>query len=147
MREAKITVKSDTMSSGESQKMDLVSFGGYAEKNRVHYARYEESEMTGMEGSVTTIKWWDDQVTLIRHGSYSMQQEFKEGMTHRCMYHTPYMDIPIAVTTSRLNVERIPSGWRLELQYDLSYGEGDGETNRMKLEILVEPEAEKDGEN
>ena len=55
---------------------------------------YDESELTGMEGSTTEVGFDLDTpglVTMMRHGSVSTVLVFEEGKRHICTYQTEYM--------------------------------------------------------
>lgn len=51
---------------------------------------YQESELTGLEGTMTTIQVEGEQVTLMRVGEFNTQMVFREGRRHLSMYNTPY---------------------------------------------------------
>lgn len=136
MQEAKITVKSVSWNGEGTTRLELTSFGSYTEKNGYHYVRYEETEASGMAGTTTTLKWNVSQVTLIRHGTYEMHQEFADGSSYACEYRTPYLAIPIETKTKRVRIRRLGYGWKIELEYDLAYAAAD--LNRMSTTILVD---------
>ncbi|MBQ4151335.1 MAG: DUF1934 domain-containing protein [Clostridia bacterium] len=84
---------------------------------------YEESEITGLEGSKTKV-FFDKKnpslVSILREGAVSTALVFEEGRRHLCVYETPYFPIELCVNT-------------LSLQNTLSYNGGS-----MKAEYLVE---------
>ena len=81
MQKAIITVSGVSRSSEGTTRLETVNTGTFTEKNGYCYARYEETEASGMAGTTTTLKWNGSQVSLIRHGAYEMQQVFVEGGT------------------------------------------------------------------
>ena len=89
-----------------------------------------------MSGTTTTVKWNNSQVSLIRHGSYEMQQEFAEGGTYAGDYRTPYLMIPLETKTKKVRIKKLPYGWKIQLEYDLAYGATD--MNRIMTTILVD---------
>ena len=136
MQEAKITVKSVSRNREGTTRLELTGFGSYTEKNGYHYVRYEETEASGMAGTTTTLKWNGSQVSLIRHGTYEMHQEFADGSSCACEYRTPYLSIPIETKTKRVRIRKPGYGWKIDLEYDLAYAATD--MNRMSTSILVE---------
>ena len=50
---------------------------------------YQESELTGLEGTLTTFQIERDRVTLLRVGEVNSQMVFEEGRRHLSMYDTP----------------------------------------------------------
>ena len=69
MQKAKITVSGVSRSSEGTTRLETVNTGTFTEKNEYCYARYEETEASGMAGTATTVKWNSSQVSLIRHGT------------------------------------------------------------------------------
>ncbi len=66
---------------------------------------YEESEITGMDGSVTKLFFDRDNptlVSLLREGSVSTAFVFESGRRHLCVYNTPYFPIELCVDTLEL---------------------------------------------
>lgn len=53
-------------------------------------AVYEESEISGMDGTTTTLVIKDDVLVLEREGSTSTRMEFKKGEDVISLYNTPY---------------------------------------------------------
>ena len=47
---------------------------------------YEESELTGMEGTTTTFEVKGPRVTLTRSGTVNSQMVFEEGRQHTSLY-------------------------------------------------------------
>ena len=47
---------------------------------------YQESELTGLEGTLTTFQIERDRVTLLRVGEVNSQMVFEEGRRHLSMY-------------------------------------------------------------
>ena len=48
----------------------FIAFGKMTEKGGVTYVRYEESKLTGMDKTTTTLKWSEQALTIIRHGRF-----------------------------------------------------------------------------
>ena len=66
---------------------------------------YEESEITGMDGSTTKL-FFDTRepglVSLLREGSVSSAFVFEAGRRHLCVYNTPYFPIELCVDTKEM---------------------------------------------
>ena len=63
---------------------------------------YEESSLTGMEGTTTTFEVKGPQVILTRTGSVNSQMIFEEGQQHTSLYETPFGELSVDIQTSRL---------------------------------------------
>ena len=57
------------------------------------FLTYEETELTGMEGTTTTFEVKDKQVILIRSGTVNSQMIFEEGRQHTSLYETPFGEL------------------------------------------------------
>ena len=80
---------------------------------------YEESELTGMEGSVTSIGFDrsnPELVSMLRTGPVRTAMTFEEGRRHICLYNTPFSEFEVCVRTVKVN-NRLLEENRLELDY------------------------------
>ena len=78
---------------------------------------YQETELTGLEGTVTRLHIKDGQVTLLREGSINSQMVFEEGRRHLSMYETPYGALSVGVNTRRMRSTLGEAGGELEIDY------------------------------
>ena len=81
--------------------------------------RYQESELTGLEGTNTTIDVETGRVTILREGQVNSQMVFEEGRRHLTMYNTPYGALSIGVNTRRMKVDLDETGGSIEIDYAL----------------------------
>ena len=80
---------------------------------------YQESELTGLEGTLTTIHVDGDEVSLMRVGEFNSQMVFREGRRHLSLYNTPYGAMTIGVHTRHLLAELGDQGGELEVDYSV----------------------------
>ena len=78
---------------------------------------YQESELTGLEGTLTTFQVEPDRVTLLRVGEFNSQMVFQEGRRHLAMYNTPYGSMTIGVNTRHLHADLTERGGDIEIDY------------------------------
>lgn len=78
---------------------------------------YQESELTGLEGTTTRLHIDGRRVTLLREGSTNSQMVFEEGRRHLSMYETPYGALSIGVNTRRMRSTVDEAGGDLEIDY------------------------------
>ena len=107
---------------GKQQPSEQICFGSMAEKNGTNYVFYEESEVNGLEGTKTTIKWNDERIIILRSGALDHRQEFCQGLVDKSLYQTPYMKIPLETATKYLYTGFCKGIWSLEIEYSLSHG-------------------------
>ena len=99
--------------------MELVTEGKLAVQDGALCLSYEESELTGMEGTTTVFQVEPEKVTLLRLGSVQSEMVFEEGRRHMSLYSTPYGHMEIGVRARRLNSTLELTGGRLEIDYDI----------------------------
>ena len=142
MKPVKIRIISSVKDeNGRQQPSEQICFGRMAEKNGTNYVFYEESEVTGLEGTKTTIKWNDERIVILRSGTLDHRQEFCQGLVDKSLYQTPYLKIPLETATKYLYTGFRKGVWNLEIEYSLSHsGQPYGD-----MKILIEIEEDTKG--
>lgn len=99
---------------------------------------YDETESTGMEGSVTSVTYMQncpDIVTMTREGTVSATLVFEEGKRHHCIYNTPIMPFEICVLTKKV-VNRLDINGTLELDYIIEIRGAKAERTKFFMQVL-----------
>ena len=135
----KITIHSEG-SDKEQKPITLIAFGQLQERGGATYVRYEESAVTGMEGTKTTLKWTEDSLVVIRHGRYEHRQQYERGRNSQFQYKTPYFSVPMTVFTRHLAILKEDKQWHVQLWYDIEMDNQDCGTNRLTIDIEEEEE-------
>ena len=99
--------------------VELVTAGRLARDGTGYTLSYQESELTGLEGTLTTIQVDGGQVTLMRVGEFNSQLVFQEGRRHLSMYNTPYGAMSIGVNTRHLMASLTDQGGDIEVDYTI----------------------------
>lgn len=113
----------------------------YVTDERVIIA-YDESELTGMEGSHTQVRFERNQeglVTMMRSGNVSTILVFEEGKRHICTYQTPYMPFEICVFTKNVKNTLLENGI-IELDYIVEIRGAQAERTQFKIEVFEDGE-------
>ena len=103
----------------ETDHIDLMTHGTLTDLDGALEVSYQETELTDMEGTTTSIIVQGSQVTLMRNGPVCSQMVFERGRRHLSVYSTPYGNLEIAVFTRRLENRLTPQGGTLEIDYAL----------------------------
>ena len=97
--------------------VELVTAGRLRKDKAGYTLSYQESEITGLEGTLTTIQVEGEQVTLMRMGEFNSQMVFQEGRRHLSMYNTPYGAMSVGVNTRHLLADLSDKGGDIEIDY------------------------------
>lgn len=81
---------------------------------------YEETELTGMEGTTTTFEVKGSQVILTRTGTVNSQMVFEEGRQHTSLYETPFGELTVDIQTSTLKHNLTQRGGVMEIKYSIA---------------------------
>lgn len=98
---------------------------------------YEESELSGMEGSVSTIGFDRSNpglVSMIRTGLVSTALVFEEGKRHICVYHTPFSEFEVCAAAKRVENRLLTDGV-IELDYVIEVHGAQAERCRMTISV------------
>ncbi|CUH96496.1 hypothetical protein P22_2586 [Propionispora sp. 2/2-37] len=122
---------------GEETRIELVTVGKYSRKNGTDYLLYDESEISGMEGTNTALKIYNSHVVLLRMGKIEQKQEFRLGEKTYGTYITPFGSIPMAALTSRLEITVSENGTlgAVYIEYDLELDGQWQSTNTLGIMI------------
>lgn len=121
--------------SGRNDAMSLVTEGRLSVENNEYVLSYEESQITGLDGTTTVIRASSDSVTLIRHGSVSTMMLFEIGKTHLTDYQTQYGSVMLGVTAQKVDVDMNESGGRIDVDYIVEYNQTYGGKNSISVKI------------
>lgn len=127
----------DAESDDEPEVAELLMEGRLVTTARRAELVYRESELTGMEGSVTKIgfdRGMPELISMLRGGSVSTALIFEQGKRHICIYHTPFSSLEVCVQTLEVRNELLTRG-TLWLDYLIEiHG---ARTERCKMMLTV----------
>ncbi len=100
--------------------IEVVSPGKYIKINDGYKAIYEETEISGMAGTTTTLTIRDKEVVLEREGTTTTKMSFNREEPSVSMYQTPYGILELSINTKSLEVEMDEDGGELKIDYSLA---------------------------
>lgn len=104
---------------GDDDEVELITAGSYYCKDGSYYITYEESEITGMNGTTTTLKVDKDCVTLSRSGPVSTQLIFERGQKHMSYYETMFGSLLVGVNAHTVKTCLDDDGGDIEVDYSV----------------------------
>ena len=103
----------------DSDNIELVTEGKLEDAGGALRLSYQESELTGMEGTTTVFHVEPERVTLLRMGNVSSEMVFEEGRRHMSLYSTPYGSMEVGILARKLRSTLDQNGGKLEINYDI----------------------------
>ncbi|MGM9619311.1 MAG: DUF1934 domain-containing protein [Oscillospiraceae bacterium] len=96
---------------------------------------YEESELTGMEGTTTTFAIGEGEALLRRVGTIQSEMYFKPGEISTSAYDTPYGTLTVEIGTRFLRAEMSRQGGELEIRYSIAVEHQVTGENRFLIKV------------
>lgn len=96
---------------------------------------YEETELTGMEGTTTRFIIREDQVVLERTGMIQSRMEFKQGERSSSLYETPWGTMVVDISTTRLLHRLTERGGVMEIVFTIAVNHQVAGENRFKVRV------------
>ncbi|PAB56317.1 DUF1934 domain-containing protein [Anaeromicrobium sediminis] len=122
---------------GEENTMEFITEGKQYIKNGAMYLVYKESEISGMEGSTTTLKLQEDEVKMKRFGTTSSDMVFKVKERYTTKYNTPYGDFKMEIYTKKIDrqIDEDQKG-NIYVEYMMSIQGLMESTNKLNISIM-----------
>ncbi len=100
---------------------------------------YDETELTGMEGSTTTVSFAEnapETVTMLRYGSVTTTLVFEQEQRHICVYETPIMPFEICIYARRVENGLSMDGGSMLLDYLIEIHGAKAERTLFELNVV-----------
>ncbi|MBP1743472.1 MAG: hypothetical protein H6Q58_450 [Firmicutes bacterium] len=123
---------------GDNDEIKVVTPGTFYVKDDVFYAEYAETEISGMEGTTTTMEIRPNKFSLIRQGSTSTEMEFDRKENSVSMYNTPYGTLELKIETKKLDVMVDEEGGDIFIKYLLCVVGQDVLDTTLKINIKTQ---------
>lgn len=117
--------------------IEVVTPGKFVINEEGFKAIYDESEISGMDGTTTTLNIKNDLMILERVGSTTTNMEFKEGEVAVSLYNTPYGVLDLNVDTKKLKINVDENGGEIYSKYILGLEGQEGITTELNIKIKV----------
>lgn len=125
-------------SGNDDEKIEVVTPGIFYEKEGKFYIIYDETEISGMQGTKTTIKVEDNQFTLIRKGTTNTRMLFKEKHSDFIMYQTPHGMLQLSINIKKLSIDVDENGGSIKALYDMGISGDQSITTELNVNIKLQ---------
>ena len=103
----------------EDEAFELVTDGEYTFEGDISSFSYVESDLTGIDGMLTTFNIEPDRVILSRGNGMAGDMIFSEQQKHHFLYDTPFGSILMGIDTHSIKHNMNDDGGSLEIRYDI----------------------------
>lgn len=138
MKQKAIISVSSKQSIDEEELIEVVTPGSFYKKENYYYAVYEETELSGMRGTTTTLKIGKDKFSLIRMGSTSAKMDFDKKTKNVSMYNTPYGTLELKIETKDLDIDINDNGGSVMVNYNMSLSGQTPYNTMLKINIKAQ---------
>jgi len=121
----------------DGDEIEVVTPGEFYKKDNSYYAVYEETEISGMKGTTTTLKIDEENFTLIRTGTTNTQMNFKKHVRDLTLYSTPHGALDLTVDTRELKMNIDHNGGEVFIDYDMIIGNQQSLSTTLQINIKV----------
>jgi uncharacterized beta-barrel protein YwiB (DUF1934 family) len=119
----------------EDNTMLFDTAGYYFFDDGVGVLSYQESELTGLEGTRTSVMVMPDQVVVDRDGMLTGRMVFREGMRDSYPYNTPYGQMMLGIDTRSIRHNFNENGGDVEIDYVTDLAHAYVSRNKFRISV------------
>ena len=135
-KEVIISIKGIQNAENSDDNIEFITNGQYVFKDGCYYISYKESQMTGMNGTNTTVKVDGEHcVTITRGGKYKTQLILEKGERHLCPYNTDYGSMMMGVSTGDITSSLKSEGGSIYVKYTLEVNHALLSENSVEISV------------
>ena len=124
----------------KEDSIEVVTPGMFYKRNDNYYVTYEETEISGMEGTTTTLKTDGKTFTLARKGTTNTKMTFEKNEKDVVIYGTPHGTLELLIDTKDLKIHVNDHGGNILANYNLAIA--GQEPLRTVLKVEIQPQDE-----
>lgn len=120
----------------ENETVEVVTPGNYYYKNNKHYLLYDEYlDETSNEVTKNKMIISGNQISIIKSGATSVQMQFEPGKESISYYSTPFGQLEIGFSTSKVNTNYDPDLIDINIHYGLSINRSHISDCRISMQV------------
>ena len=120
--------------------VELITGGQFYKEDGRYIVTYNESELTGMDGTTTTFSIEPERVEMLRTGETIAQMVFEKDRKHTAFMETPMGAVTVGVCARKVSGEFDDGGGTVSIVYDVEVDHQKTSTNsifvRVKGDVL-----------
>lgn len=118
--------------------LDFLTDGYYSHEDGISCISYEESDVTGLAGTRTSVIIMPDRIVVDRDGRITSRMEFREGEKSEFLYSTPYGKATMGLRTRKIDKKFGESGGHATIDYDIDVEHTVFAKNKLILDVKPE---------
>ncbi|HEY5537819.1 MAG TPA: DUF1934 domain-containing protein [Acetobacterium sp.] len=127
-----VSISGSVKNEEDKDNLEFLTEGDLYKESDGACVTYEESEVSGMEGTVTTLRVDKQKVSVIRLGTTNSIMEFESGKRNLTWYSTPFGDVTMGILTKDVlvNYNDLKEPTKVMIDYNI---EIEGITNSQNV--------------
>ena len=119
----------------DPETLDFITDGYYQHSSDFSCVTYDESEVTGMPGTRTSVMILPDQVIVDRDGSVTSRMVFREGEKSDFLYRTPFGEATMGIRTRKIRHSFDAGGGHADIEYVIDVDHTVFSKNRFTIDV------------
>ncbi len=119
----------------DNSDISLTTEAEFQKQDGVYFIDYQESEITGLDGTNTSIEIGNNYVSLSRSGAVNSQMLFMKEKKTSSYYNTPYGSFMIGIYTDNLNIAIDDNGGTINVDYYIDINNSKTSKNNFEINI------------
>jgi len=117
------------------ENVQVASVGSYGKKGKAFKIEYDESEITGMAGTRTTIIANQTTVAMKRTGAVESYLSFSRGRKQTSYYNTPYGSFEVGVEPFEMEISLTEQGGFVHVAYEVEMNHVTSGVNTLDIQV------------
>lgn len=120
---------------GDQDVVELVTDGKYRWDRQGAFVSYFESEVTGLQGTETSVLIKSNSITLKRHGVVNTEMVFRPGEKTKFLFDTQFGSATLGVDTRKINADFDSEGGEMVIDYVVNMDHAVVGRNKIYLSV------------
>lgn len=118
-----------------AETIEFVTDGIYCRTENGYQLFYHESELTGLEGTSTTVDISREGVTVERKGMLNTKMVFREGERCKFLYDTKFGSATLGVETRKIAASFDDYGGDMSIEYVVNMEHAVASRNKLNMSV------------
>lgn len=130
-----LKIQGNRTQNGEEENVEFITEALFRREEEGYSVEYRETEVTGMEGTVTLIQFRPKEISISRMGMTNSHLCFEEGTKHLTMYETEAGMFSMGVIADNVSVQMNEGGGSADFNYQLEINDVPASENHFTMKI------------